>query len=143
VSPKQVWLFRLGCWVSMATAALHVAAYATTPRVTDPHAVVGLGMMPPGHVFLVPGLRQPSFMSVLDGLSLSLAIGVGTIGLAGFAVVKYGTESPRLMRGVSGAFGLGSALLLIVSIADFFSLQSFLIALMAMCFGMSAVNPEG
>jgi len=129
--------------VALAVAALQMAAYLVTPTIADPHAVVGLGMLAPGHVFLVPGLRQPTFVGVLDGLSISLAVLVATIGLAGLAVSRQGRDAPLVVRAVARAFALGSALLLAVSIADYFSLQTFFIALMTMCFGMAAVNPEG
>ena len=67
-------------------------AHLLTPAVSDPHAVVGLGMLQPSHVFIVPGLRRPTFMSVLDGLSLSFAVLVATIGFAGLAVLKHGAR---------------------------------------------------
>lgn len=143
MAPRQVWLFQLGCWVAFATAILQVAAHVLTPIVADPHVEAGLALLPPASVFLVPGLRQPTFTSVFDGLSLSLAMLVATIGAAGLAVIRHGLESPLLMRGVARAFALGSAMLLVLSITDYFSILTFPIAVMAMCFALAAVTPEG
>lgn len=143
MAPRQVWLFQLGCWVAFATALLHLAAHIAGPATVSPHATAGLSMLSPSYVFIVPGLRRPTFVSVIDGLSLSVALLIATIGATGLAVLKHGSESPLLLRGVTRAFAVGSAGLLVISITDYFSMQTFLISVMAMCFALAAVTPEG
>jgi hypothetical protein len=41
------------------------------------------------------------------------------------------------------AFAIGTAMLLAVSIEGFFSLQTFFMAVTALCFALSAVSQEG
>jgi hypothetical protein len=138
---RQAWLFRLGCWVALATALAHLAAHVIVPGSLD--AAPGAATATPSAVFLVPGLRQPTFVSVFDGFSLSLAVLLATLGGAGLTVANYADGSATLMRRVSRTFALGTAMLLIVSVAEFFSLVTFLIAVFALCFALAAVTETG
>lgn len=138
---RQVWLFRVGCWSAVGAAVLHLAAHLLVPPDLPAHAAVALAQTPAPHVFRVPGLLQPSFADVVSGLSLALPLLLASIGGAGLAVVRHGGHEPRLMRGVAGSFALGAGALLVVSIALFFGLQTFAIAIVALCFALAAV-PE-
>lgn len=136
--PRQVWLFQLGCWVALAAAVARVIAHVASPSV-GADAVAGLA---PTHVLVVPGLRQPTFLSVIDGFSLSVAMLTATLGASGLVVLRYAADLPLALRGVARVYAIGTAMLLVVSIADLFSVDSFLIATMVMCFGLASVAPE-
>jgi hypothetical protein len=131
--PRQVWLFKLGCWAAFATAALHLAGHIFLEVPTA-------GGERPGYLFLVPGQTVPAHHHVTDGLSLAFSLLLATIGGAGLVVANRGGEDPALLRGVARSFGIGSAALLVLSIVMFFSLQSFAIAFMALCFALGAVS---
>lgn len=139
--PRQVWLFQLGCWTAVAAALLHVSALLVVPGGLSEHATAALAQTSPPHVFRVPGLRQPTFLGVLEGMSLGVPILLASIGAAGLVVARRGSADPRLVRGVAGAFALGTGALLLLSIAQFFSLLTFVLAIVAMCFALAAV-PE-
>ena len=141
--PRQVWLFQLGCWVAFATAVVHVAEHVSGLNALAPETVADINLLRATYVILIPGLHQPTFLSVLNGFSLSLALLVATLGAAGLVVLKYGGDQPLLLRGVSRAFAIGTAMLLALSIEGFFSLQTFFMATMALCFALSAVSQEG
>ena len=79
-------------------------------------------MMAPDYVILVPGLRQPTYLSIVDALSLSYAILLATIGAGGLAVVRHGRYEPTLLRSVAGALAVGTGLVLVVSVALSFGL---------------------
>lgn len=138
---RQVWLFRVACWSAVGAAVLHLAAHVLVPADLPAHAAAALAQTPAPHVFRVPGLLQPSFSDFVGGLSLSLSALLASIGGAGLAVAKHGGGDPKLMRGVAGAFALGMGALLVLSIAQFFGLQTFAIAVAALCFALAAV-PE-
>jgi hypothetical protein len=135
--PRQVWLFQLGCWVAFATAVLHLIGHLVFPIPTGASAITG---RPPG-LFLVPGQDIPSAPDVANGFSLSWALLLATLASAGLAVGKRGFEDTVLLRGVARAYALGAAVLLVISVQNFFSLQSFFIAIVALCFALAMV-PE-
>ncbi|MEO7192808.1 MAG: hypothetical protein ABI051_17315 [Vicinamibacterales bacterium] len=140
--PRQEWLFRLGCWVAFAVAGVHLAAHVFASGIS-PELVDSLNRAPPPFVFVVPGLWRPTTTSVISGMSLSMALLVTTLGAVGLILLKRGGgDDPLLLRGVARAFAVAGVGLLIVSIADFFSLQTFAIAVMAMCFALAAVPQE-
>lgn len=143
MAPRQVWLFQLGCWMALAAAALHVVAHFAGTWPTDPHIVAGLSELAPAAVFTVPGLRQPTFISVFEGFSVGIAILLATIGAAGLAVQRHSNAAPLAVRGMARAFAAGTALLLVTSIVGFFSAQTFVISVVAMCFALASVDPEG
>jgi hypothetical protein len=138
--PRQIWMLRLGCWIACGFAVLHLAIHLATAgplaAATSP-----AGAAPP-FVFRIPGLLQPEFAGVFTGFSLSVSLLAATIGAGGLAVIRYGGDNEPLLRGVARAFAIGTAGLLVVSIASFFSLQTFVISLMAMCFGLACVPQE-
>jgi hypothetical protein len=141
--PRQVWLFQLGCWVAFATAIVHLAEHVSGLNALPPETVAHVNSARATYVVVIPGLHQPTFLGVLNGFSLSLSLLVATIGAAGLVVLKYGADQTLLLRGVSRAFAIGTGILLAISIEGFFSLQTFFMAVMALCFALSAVSQEG
>lgn len=141
IPARQLGIFRLGCWTALLAALVHLAAHVFWVNDLSPHAAAGLGLLPPDYVIRVPGLRQPAYRGVVDGLSLSLPMLLATIGAAGFAVARHGDANAGLIRGVAGAYAIGVTAVLVTSIVLFFSVQTFAIALPALCFALAAV-PE-
>ena len=141
--PRQVWLFQLGCWVAFASALVHLAEHVSGLNALDPALVTHINVARATYVIAVPGLHQPTFLSVLNGFSLSVSLLLATIGAAGLVVLKYGAEQALLLRGVSRAFGFGLGMLVVLSIEGFFSIQTFFILIAALCFALSAVSREG
>ena len=146
--PRQIWLFQLGCWLACATAALHLVAHVAIGGTAAPAAASSVAtdaVQPaqevPPYLLLVPGQEWPAREKVADGLSLSLVALLATIGAAGLAVGKRGHGDALLMRGVARAYAVGAAAVLVVSIFDFFSVQTFFLSMVALCFALAAV-PE-
>jgi hypothetical protein len=123
--------------VAFATAVLHLVGHLVFPTPAGSPAVSG---RPPG-LFLVPGQDIPTSQDVAKGFSLAWALLLATLASAGLAVGKRGYEDTVLLRGVARAYALGAAVLLVISVQNFFSLQSFLIAIVALCFALAMV-PE-
>jgi hypothetical protein len=135
-------MFQLGCWTAFGTAVLHLLAHLFAPGGLSAESAEPLRALPPPFVFLVPGSRQPHFTGTVSAFSLVLPLLLTTIGAAGLAVLRYGHRDDALLRGVSRSFALGTAGLLLLSIGEFFSLQTFAISLVAMCFGLASVPQE-
>lgn len=127
----------------MAAAIVHVIEHVSGIRALPPDAAALVGGWAGTYVIPIPGLHQPTLAGVLRGFSLSLSMLLATIGAAGLVVLKYGGEEPRLIRGVSRAFAIGTGALLVISIDGFFSLQTFFLAVTALAFALSAVSQEG
>ena len=141
--PRQIWLFQLGCWVAFATAVVHLAEHVSGLNALDPVIVTHINAARPTYVIPIPGVHQPTFLSVLNGFSLSVSLLLATIGAAGLVVLKYGAGQALLLRGVSRAFGFGLGMLVVLSIEGFFSVQTFFMVVAALCFALSGVSREG
>jgi hypothetical protein len=128
--------------MAFAVAILHLVIHLATGGPLAGDAAAHINASRPPFLVLIPGLWQPHFSGVFSGFSLSLSMLITTMGAAGLAVVRYGGDNEPLLRGVARAFAIGSAGLLVLSIASFFSLQTFVIAVMAMCFGLASVPQE-
>ena len=139
---RQVWLFQLGCWMAVVVAAAHALVHVATAGDLTPHAEAGLAMLGPRYVLPVPGLRQPTYPGIVSAMSLTITLLFATIGAAGLAVVRRRDFTPRLLRSVAGALAAGTGLTLVVSVALAFSAETFLIALVPICFGLAAVPEE-
>ena len=139
--PRQVWLFGVGCWTALITAVLHVAAHVASPGTGTVAGTLVDGLRPT-HVWTVPGLRQPTFTSVIDAFSLMVAVLLATIGAAGLAVLKSASDDFVTARTVSRVFAIGTAATLLTSVALAFSIETFFLAVVALCFGLCSVAPE-
>jgi hypothetical protein len=136
--PRQVWLFELGCWLAFATAVVQVAGHLMRPAPSALAASLA-GVTAPYLIF-VPGQDAPTWVQAFDGYSVSMPLLLATLGAAGLAVQKRGYQDATLLRGVARAYAVGSAVLLVVAVISFFSLQAFFIATMALCFALAAVT---
>jgi hypothetical protein len=134
---RQLWIFRLGCWTAFAVAALHLVLHVWAAPL--PADVQRLDAVPPPAVIAVPGLLQPRTSGVLAGFSLAVGLFAATMGAAGLVLVKRTTDVV-VLRGVARAFALGATGLLLLAILDFFSVLTFAIAAMALCFAMATVS---
>lgn len=139
--PRQMWVFRLGCWAAFVASAVHVSAHVFGAGGISPHAATALAAAPAPYVFSVPGLLRPSFLAMVDGFSLAWPVLLAAMGAAGLAVARHGDGNASLLRSVAGSFALGTGALLVLSVMQFFGLQSFAIAVVAICFGLACV-PE-
>lgn len=136
--PRQVWLFQFGCWSALATAVLHVVAHILVPAAAG---AVAPGAPAP-HIVRVPGVLRPDVLSVLNGFSLGVAMLLASIGAAGLAVARHAGDYAVLLRRVAGAFAIGTGGLFVLSVMQFFSLQSFALSIVALCFALAAVPEE-
>ena len=132
-------MFQLGCWVACAAAALHLVGHVLVTGAAGPPDVPG---STPAYLFLVPGQHLPSAGQVADGFSLSLAVLLATVGAAGLRVLSRGADDAPMMRGLARVYALGASVVLVLSILNFFSLVTFLLAITALCFGLAAVPEE-
>jgi hypothetical protein len=126
----------------MVVAGLHAVVHLATGGDLTPHAQAGMAMLEPRFVLPLPGLRQATYAGAIEALSITVALLYATIGLAGLALVRRRDFTPRLIRGVAGAYALGTGLALVASVALAFGLQTFVLALVPICFGLAAVPEE-
>lgn len=129
--------------MAFATALVHLGEHVSGLNGLAPDVAASVNALRATYVIMIPGLHQPTFLGVLNGFSLSLSLLVATIGAAGLVVLKYGSDQPLLLRGVARALAIGTGMLLALSIEGFFSLQTFFMATMALCFALSAVSEGG
>lgn len=140
--PRQVWLFRVGCWVAIGVAVLQVLAHVIgilQPSNDIERQLVTLATEVP---FAFPFGVSRTMMQVLAGSWLSFTVVLATLGTAGLVVAKRGHQDPFLVGGVARAFAIGGAALMALSLIDFFLVPTMCLALMTLCFALAGVeNP--
>jgi hypothetical protein len=143
VPPRQVWLFKFGCWAAIATAVVHVAgtiAGGMTPTNDTERQLLELATT---YQFALPGGAGRSLVDFLRGLSLVFSVFFATIGPIGLVVARRGQADPFLMYGVARRAAIASAAVLVISLAYFFIVPTLCVATVTVCFAASAVKAPG
>jgi hypothetical protein len=134
--PRQIWLFKVGCWTALVSAVLHLVG-----------ALVGFGRLneaaltAPEYHFSFPGGVDRSLLDLTVGFSLASVVLLAGIGAIGLAVVKRGYEDEPLMLGVARAAAVTGTALVGIAIAYFFVVPAMFVALMTVCFTLASVRP--
>jgi len=141
--PRQVWLFKFGCWATIGTAVVLLVAHLAWPVLPLGGSASSLAGAIEGARVAVPGSAERSVADVLGGLNLVVALLLATMGAAGLVVQARARHDAVLMAAVARTYGVSSVALLGVSLTNFFLVSSFLIALMVISFLVAAVeSPE-
>jgi hypothetical protein len=139
--PKQIWLFKLGCWLTLATATMYVAAVffglGTPANDTERH----LQDLSTNYHFALPGKASRSLMDLFDGLSLSYAALLVGLAAVGLVVSRRASGDTPLMLGVARSTALTCVALMIVSLMNFFIVPTIFLAALVTCFGLASVRP--
>jgi hypothetical protein len=140
VPPRQLWLFQFGCWVSLATAGLHLAGLVVAP-LPGASGPAGDALRAAATAVLVfPDGTERALGDVLVGFSLAYALFIAAVGGVGLAVSRRGRDRMALMADVSRVLALCCLALLLVSLTYFFLIPTLLIAVMLVCFTLAAVR---
>ena len=138
--PRQLWIFKLGCWVACGTAALHLAGLVLpTPTWGDAE-----GLRAAAAVRVVfPGGSERTLRDLLVGFSLVYALFAAAIGGLGLAAARRGRDDARLMVAVARVQAIVCLALLVISLTHFFLVPTLLVAVMLVCFTLAAVRAPG
>jgi hypothetical protein len=139
--PRQVWLFAFGCWATIGTAILHLAAHLARPFTPANGTERQLLDLATTYRFPLPGGAERSLMNLIDGFSLASALLLATLGGVGLLVRKRARQDAELMSAVSRALAISFVALLGISLSNFFILPTMCLAAVALCFAMAAVKP--
>ena len=137
---RQQALFRVGCWLSIVTAVVHLTgALAGRPAPADVNeaqlfAVAG------EYRLALPGAER-SLFELFDGFSLAFAVLLATQGAVGLAVAKRGRRDGALLVAVARAMALAGVALLVISLTHWFLVPSLFIATMTSAFAFASVRP--
>lgn len=138
--PRQLWLFKFGCWVACGTAALHLAAslLALTAAPGTSH-VEGLEAAA-GFRVVFPDGTERTLGDLLLGFGLAHALLLGAVGALGLTAARRGRDNGVLMADVARVQALVSLALLTISLTHFFLVPTLLVAVMLICFTLAAVR---
>ena len=139
--PRQRWLFMVGCWFAIATAAVHLAGqfFGGLPPVTD--AERQLDVLSKTVLFALPGGTFRSSSDLMTGFSLAfswLLAGLGTVGLV---VARRGAAVDALLFGVARTLAIFWLGMTVLSLTYFFIIPTMCLALSTICFALAAVRP--
>ena len=138
--PRQVWLFKFGCWAAIVTAIVHLVGHIAGPMdVVNPTERQLLDLMTT-YRFQLPGGAERTMMEFVSGLSLSFSVLFVTIGTTGLAVATRAQDDAPLVYGVARIATIASATMLVVALMYFFIVPTLFLAAVTTCFAVSAVK---
>ena len=142
MTPRQLWLFQLGCWVSLGTAALHLIGMVAAPLSGGTGAVdVAALAAASATAVRFPDGTERALGDLLVGFNLAYACFIAVIGLVGLAAGRRGRDRAALMADVARVLALASLALVVISLITFFLIPTMLLAVMLICFTLAAVRP--
>jgi hypothetical protein len=143
MSPRQLFIFRVGCWSALATAAVHMIGEVQglgSPANDVERQLMNLST---SYHFALPGGASRSLMDLFNGFSLMFALLLATIGAIGLMVHKRARQDTLLMLGVARTLAVSCGVMLVVSMTNFFIIPTMFIALITTCFALASVQPPG
>ncbi len=138
--PRQVWLFKLGCWVAWGTAALHVVGLMVAPLPAAAGSGADALRAAAAAVVVFPDGTERTLRRVFVGFSLSHALLAATLGAVGLAAIRRGRSHAEWLAGIARVEALVSLALLVISLTHFFLVPTFLVAVMLICFTLASVQ---
>jgi hypothetical protein len=141
VYPRQRWLFKVGCWVAIVIASLHLAGQVggtSTPVNETERQLMELATT---YRFVFPGGTSRSMMDVMTGFSLNFSILLAALGALGLMVQKRGHLDHPLMSAVARTLTGTGVVLVAISLSYFFIVPTMCLALMTICFALASVTP--
>jgi len=141
--PRQLWLFKLGCWIAFLAAAVHIAGQLANPWQAQNDTERQLLALATGYHFTLPGGTSRTFMDFMQGFGWSFALFVATMGAVGLVGASRGRTDAALTRGVARVLAAAGALLVVISLVDFFLVPTAFVLAMTVCFTLASVKaPE-
>ena len=138
--PRQVWLFKFGCWAAFGTAALHLFGHVVGPVAPNNDTERQLVELATTYRYLMPGGAERSMMDFLDGFSLMFSLFLATVGALGLVIAKRGRDDEVLIKTAARLLAGVSAVLVVISLTHFFIIPSMCLALMAVSFACASVT---
>jgi hypothetical protein len=140
--PRQLWIFKLGCWATLATAVaylvLHVMAFGLSTTDAGRQALA----MAESSRFTIAGGGTRSLADLLGAASLMFDILLAAMGAAGLAAAR--TNDRVVVRGVARVFSIACVVLVVIALLDVSLVFAMLLAALSVCFILaSVVSPEG
>jgi hypothetical protein len=141
VAVRQALLFRIGCWVAVCAAILHLAGHVVGPPAPANAQERQLRELTDTYQFEVPFGGQRSMRDLYNGFSLSFAVLLAVQGTLGLVVVKRARQDRVLMIAVARAMAVGSVALLGISLVLWHLVASMVILTMTTAFAFASVRP--
>ncbi len=139
--PRQHWLFTVGCWVAIATAALHlVGQFAGQPEPAS-DAERQWRTLSTTVQFAFPGGTARSPQDLATGFGLTFSVLMAGLGVAGLMVARRAATLDAVLFGVARTFAVVGAAMMTLSLVYFFIIPTMCLALFTMCFALASVTP--
>src|SRR5262245_43613038 len=138
--PRQLWLFKLGCWITIGTAVLYLAGHLFGVQPPASLTERQLNDLAATYRFSPPVGAARSLVDVINGMSAASALLLATIGALGLLVERRAHDDAVLMAAVARALAVCSVVLLLISLTNLFVVQTLCIAMMAVCYLVASVE---
>jgi hypothetical protein len=141
VYPRQRWLFKVGCWTAVVTAAIHLAGQLSGGPPPQNDTERQLNELATTYRFAFPGGAQRSFQDLMTGFSLAFSILLSAMGAIGLMVEKRGQSDQPLMSAVARTMAGTGLVMVVISMYYFFIVPTMCLALITICFALASVTP--
>jgi len=141
VPRRQVVVFRIGCYLALLMAAVHLVGHVAGPQAPTNDTERQLLDLATNYQYDVPGGAKRALMDFMNGFSLAYSMLLATMGALGLVIAKRGLEDPVLMVGAARVIALGCAGLLLVSLTHFFIVPTIFTAAILVPFAVASVRP--
>jgi hypothetical protein len=140
---RQLVVFTIGCWVTIATALLHLAGHLSGPA--EPLDETGRQMLDLATNYRtpMPGGSSRSLMDFTTGLSLTMSVLLALTGGLGLIIRKRAGDDGPLMIAAARSMAAASVVMVVISLTYWFIVPSVCLAAMAVCFLVASVRPPG
>lgn len=138
---RQALLFRIGCWVAVAAALLHLLGHVVGPPPPANAQERQLRELTDTYAFDMPFGGERTMRQLYNGFSLSFAVLLALQGTLGLVIVKRARRDGVTMIAVARAMALGSVALLVIALMQWHLVASMLILMMTTAFVFASVRP--
>jgi hypothetical protein len=136
---RQLLVFKIGCYATLLTVAMHMFGHVVGGFQPENEAEAKVIDLATNYKFALPGGAERSLMDLTNGYSLTFAMLLATVAATGLVIAKRGREDGRLMLAVARTFAIGSAVLTVIALTNFFIIPAMCLALMTVCFAIASV----
>ena len=142
MSPTQLTIFKIGCYLAFVTAGLHFwgstqglqGASDSERQMLDMMTQVPLGL---------PGAPSHTMMDLFKGFSMIYTLTLAFTGGIGLMIARRGVQDPTLLLAVARALAGVYFVMVVIGFTNFFIIPTACMILVFVCFAVGAVGSRG
>ena len=138
MSRRQLSVFKVGCYVAVFTAALHMVGHFLMAPNTDEERQLFEHMQT--LALNLPGAPTHTMMDLYRGFSMVYSVMLALTGGLGLIVARRGIQDPTLMLAVARALAGAYLVMTVIGFTNFFIIPTALMLAVCVCFALASVR---